>query len=106
VLGAAPLGTREVPVAVVAGLELAAINGYARFGEKPHLAAELDKARAHIAQRRTVVFAEVGDRLVVRDEPAQQPHDFYVTAGFALQPPARLKAVKIAVNVELRSPEG
>src|SRR5262249_56492664 len=96
------LGTREVLIAVVDGFELAAINGDARLGEKPHLAAELDKARAHLAQRRTVVLAEVSDRLVVRDQPAQQPHDLYVTAGFALQPPARLNSVKIAIDVELQ----
>src|SRR5262245_30693572 len=92
----------EVLVAVVDGFELAAINGDARLGEKPHLAAELDKARAHLAQRRTVVLAEVGDCFVVRDQSAQQPHYLYVTASFALQPPARLNPVKIAVDVELQ----
>ena len=84
---AAPLhfGPREVLVAVVDGLELAAIDGDARCGEKPHLAAEFDKASAHLAQRRTVVLAEVGDCLVVGDQPAQQPHRLYVATGFALQ---------------------
>ncbi len=56
--------------------------------------------------RRAVVLAEVGDRLVVGDEPAQQPHHLDVAAGLALQPPARLHPVEIAVDVELQENRG
>jgi hypothetical protein len=36
-----------------------------------HLAAELDEARAHFAEAKAVVFAEIADRLVVGDEAAK-----------------------------------
>ncbi len=47
-------------------------------------------------------LAEIGDRLVIGDQPAAQPHDLQVTAGFALEPPARLHPVEIAVDVKLQ----
>ena len=96
------LALREVLVAVVDRLELAAVDGHARRGEQAHLAAQLDEARAHLAQRRAVVLAEVGDRLVVGHEAPQQPQQLQIAPGLALEPPARLHAVEIAVDVELQ----
>jgi hypothetical protein len=96
------LRAREVLVVVVDCLELAAVDGDARRGEKTHLAAELDKARAHLAKGATIVLAKIGNRLVVRDQPTQQPHDFDVAARFPFQPPARLYSVEVAVDVELQ----
>ena len=59
--------------------------------------------RAHtLRMRRAVVLAEIGDRLVVGHKPAQQPHHLEIAPGLALQPPARLHAVEIAVDVELQ----
>ena len=67
------LALREVLVADVDRLELAAVDGHACRGEQAHLAAQLDEARAHAAQRITVVLAEVGDRLVIGHQAPQQP---------------------------------
>src|SRR5215472_13167868 len=72
-LRAAPFHLRpsEVPIAIVHRLELAAVvNRNARLRKQADLPAELDKAHTHLADGTAVVLPEVGDRLVVRDEPA------------------------------------
>ena len=51
--------------------------------------------------RRSVILSEVGDGLVVGGEPAGQPHQLDVAPRLPLQPPARLHAVQVAVDVEL-----
>jgi hypothetical protein len=51
--------------------ELAAIDRDARRRQKAHLTAEFDEASTNLAQRQTIVFAEVRDRFVIRSEPAQ-----------------------------------
>jgi hypothetical protein len=103
-LGPAPLHlrTREVPVAVVHRLELAAIDGHARLHEQIHLAAELDEARANLADGMTAVLPEIGDRLVVGDEVAKQPHHLDVATSLAFEPPARLHTVQITIDIELQ----
>jgi hypothetical protein len=82
------LALREVLVAVVDRLELAPVDGHARRGEQAHLAAQLDKLRTHLAQRRTVVLAEIGDRLVIGRQAPQQPQELQIAPGLALEPPA------------------
>jgi hypothetical protein len=100
------LRPREVPVAVVHGLELAAIDGNTRRREEAHLTTEFDEARTYPAQRKAIVFAEVRDRLVIRCEPTQQPHDLDIASGLSFEPPARLNPVQIAVNVKLEENRG
>jgi len=39
---------------------------------------------------------------VVRNKPARQPHHLNVASSLALQPPARLNPIEIAVDVELQ----
>ncbi len=72
-----------------------------RSGPQAHLAAQPDESRANLLNRGAFVLAEVGDGFVIRREPSGQPHHLYIAAGLALQPPARLDPVEIAVNVEL-----
>ena len=47
-------------------------------------------------------LAEVADRLVIRRQPADQPHHFHIAPGLPLEPTARLNPVEIAVDVELQ----
>src|SRR5258705_12351725 len=103
-LGAAPLdlAAREVFVAVVDCLELAAVDGHACSGEQAHLAAQLDEARTHLAQRGTVILAEIGDRFVIGHEAPQEPQQLEIATGLTLQPPARLDAIEITIDVELQ----
>jgi hypothetical protein len=42
-----------------------------------------------------VVLAEIGDGLEVRHQPAGQPHEFDVSLGFLLTPPARLDSIEV-----------
>ena len=97
------LGLGEVPVPIVDRLELAAVDGNACHRQKPDPAAQLDKLRTHLADRSTVVFAKVGNRLVIRHQAARQPHHLDIAACFSLQPTARLHRVEIAVEKSLSS---
>src|SRR3984957_12175203 len=56
----------------------------------------------HFADGSAIVLAEVGNRLVIGDEPASQPHHLNVAPGLVLKPPARLHPIEIAVNVKLQ----
>ena len=62
---------RKVAVAIVDGLELAPVDGDARFGEQTHVAAQRDELGAHLADRRPIVLAEIGNRFVIRDQSAE-----------------------------------
>ena len=86
-LGTSPFYLRpcEVLVPVVHGLELAPIEGDARRCKKAHLTAEFDEARTYLAKRRAIVFSEVGDRIVIRREPTQRPHDLDFASGFSFE---------------------
>src|SRR6267143_5383935 len=100
-LAALDLALREVVVATVHGLELAAVDSNAGLRQQAHLAAQLDEPRTDLPDGGAVVFAEIGDGFVIRNEPSRQPHHFQIAASLTLQPPARLDPVEIAVNVEL-----
>src|SRR3954447_17593961 len=92
---------RKVTVAIVHGLELAPIDSDARLGEQPHGAAQLDKLRAYLADRRPVVLAEISDRFVILEQSAEKPDHFEIAPSLTLQPAARLHPVEIAVDLEL-----
>src|SRR5262249_6083853 len=70
--------------------------------EQAHLPAQFDKLHADLLDRRPTILAEVGNRLVIGNEPARQPHYLNVAPSFTLKPPTRLNAIKVAVNVELQ----
>src|SRR5207344_2961786 len=92
----------EILVAVVDRLELAAVDGDAGRLEQIELAADLDKPRAHLLDGGPVVLPEIGDGLEVWRKPMQQPHHLEIAARLALETPARMHAVEIAVDVELQ----
>ena len=66
------------------------------------LAAQHDELAADVADGLAVVLAEVGDGLEVRHQAAGQPHQLDVALRLALQAPARLDAVEVAVDVDLQ----
>jgi hypothetical protein len=46
--------------------------------------------RAHTLQIAGPVLAEIGNRLVIGDQPTREPHHLNITPCLALKPPARL----------------
>ncbi len=102
-LGQAPLelGRSEVLVPIVDRLELAAVDGHQRLGKEVQPAAQHDELAAHGADGAAVVLAEVGDGLEVGRQPPGEPHQLDIALRFALQPPARLDAVQVAVDIQL-----
>jgi hypothetical protein len=100
------LGHGVIHVAVVHRFELAAVNRNHRSGEQAQLAAQHHKLGTHRPDRCTVILAEVGDRLEVRHQPPGQPHQLDIALRFAFQSPARLKAVEVAVEVDLQQRRG
>ena len=98
----ADLGHREVLVAIVHRLELAAVDGNNGAGEQAQLAAQHHELATHRPDRRAIVPAEVGDRLEVGHQPPGQPHQLDIALRFALQPPARLNPVQITVEINLQ----
>ena len=83
-------------------LELAAIDGDAAAAENPDPAAEVDETRAGLSDRRAILLAEIGDRLVVRRKPSHKPHHLDVAPRLPFQAPARCDAVEVAVDEELQ----
>ena len=102
-LGQTPLelGGGEVLVAIVDGLELAAVDGHQRLGKEVQLAAQHDELAAHGADGWAVVVAEVGDGLEVGREPPGQPHQLDIALRFALEPAAGRNAVQVTVDIQL-----
>src|SRR5215472_7334284 len=60
------LARREVAIAAVNRLELAAVNGHDRLAEELQLPAQLYEAAAHVADANAVIPSEVGNGLEVR----------------------------------------
>jgi hypothetical protein len=84
-------------------LELAPVDRNDSPREKVELTAQHDEPRAGRADRRHAVAAEVGDRLEVGHQSAGQPHELDVALGrLPFEPPARLDAIEIAVEVDLQ----
>ena len=96
------LGTGEVPVTVVHRLELAAVDRDAGVRQQAHQAAEHNKLGTDLADGAAVVLAEVGDRLVIGNQAAREPHHLNVAPSLTLKPAARLNPVQIPVDVQLQ----
>ena len=65
-----------------------------------------DELAAYVAYRATFVAAEVGDGLEVWRKPLGQPHELHIVLRFALQAPAGLDAIEVAVDVDLQQYRG
>jgi hypothetical protein len=75
--------------------ELAPVDRNARFRQQAYLSAKRDKLDANLTDRRPVIFAEIGNRFVIGDKLAGEPHDLNVA-------PATLDGVdtvRVALNL-------
>jgi hypothetical protein len=50
----------KIAISIIDRFELAAVDRHARLRQQTHLATEIDEARAHPADRRPIVLAEIG----------------------------------------------
>ena len=66
------------------------------------MSAKLNQACAYLADRWPVVLAEIGNGFVIGNKPTQQPHHLQIAPSLALEPPARLHAIEIAIDVEFQ----
>ena len=99
---AGDLVLREIPVAIVHGLELAAVDGNAIAPQHPDPSAQLHELRAGPADRRSVISPEIGDGLVVWHQATGQPHQLDIASRLTLQATAGRDAVQITVDEELQ----
>ena len=83
-------------------LELRAIDRQPLAADQPLAAAEAHERRRHGAQRRALAAAELGDRLVIRGQPVEQPHQLDVALALALQTPRGPHLLQVAVQVQLQ----
>src|SRR6516162_6824247 len=60
------------------------------------------KTCAHLANRGPVIFAEIGNRLVIGRQPTREPHHLDIASSLALKAPARLNPIEVAVDVQLQ----
>jgi hypothetical protein len=104
------VGRGDVPGQLVAGevasrivdrLQPGAVHCQQLASEQVELAAQDDEGAEHGFERAPVVATEVGDGLVVRPQPAQQPDQLEVPRRLRFQSPARPHPAEIAVKVQL-----
>src|SRR5262249_16300332 len=96
------LRTREILVARVHRLELAAVDRHARARQQTKLSAKRNESRTYLADRRAVILAEVGNRLVIGNQSTRQPHHLNVARSLALKPAARKHPIEVTVDVQLQ----
>ena len=63
--------------------------------EEANHAAQRNEACAHLADGSAIVLAEVGNRLVIGDKPARQPHHLNVARSLTLEFRARQDIVEV-----------
>ena len=80
----------------------AAVDGHNGLREQVELATQHDELATRVTDRAAVVATEVGKGLEVRRQPLGQPHELDIALGFALQAPAGLDAIEVAVDVDLQ----
>ena len=70
---------------VFTALNLAPSIATLAIGEQIKPAAESDKLNTDFTDRPSIVFAELGDRLVIRRQAAGQPHYFHIALRLRAQ---------------------
>ncbi len=79
--------------------ELATVHGEPLPTNQPAALGELNQLRPGCCHRIAVHASELGDGLVVRVEPAHQPHQFHIAAALSFKPPRRTNLVQISVEI-------
>jgi hypothetical protein len=82
--------------------KLGAVERHQARREKALISTEQHKGSAGPHDRCTVVASKVRNRLEVRRQPAQKPHDLDIARTLALQPARRAHFVKVAIKIKLQ----
>jgi hypothetical protein len=86
----------------VNSFELAAVDRNARLAEQLKAPAQHQKLTTDLADRRTVVLAEIGYRFEIRHQAAGQPDELDVALALPLKAPARLDTMEVSVDVDFQ----
>jgi hypothetical protein len=84
------------------GTELRAVKRDQSGSEQSLLAAEQHECPARPHDSRPVLPPEVRNRLEVRSQPSQQPHELNITPALAFQLAAGAHLVEVSIDVELK----
>jgi hypothetical protein len=87
---------------IIDGLELATIDRHAIAFQRADPAAEFYELRTGLADRRSVIMTEIRNRLVIRHQPPEQPHQLDIATRLTFQPAAGGDAIEIAINEQLQ----
>ena len=82
-------------------LELATVDRPRRLRDQVPATAQHDELATHVPNGDRVLGTEVGQRLEVRSQAPDQPHQLEVATRFLLEPARRLDAVEVPVEVDL-----
>src|ERR1700730_11919136 len=77
------------------------IHGDKFASEQIETPAQDNERAENRAKSGAIVAAEIGDRLEIRLQAAQQPDQLDVAIGFGFQPPTRPNPVQIAIDIKL-----
>lgn len=86
------LGLREVPIAVVHGLQPRTVDRQKLAAKQIQFPTQHDERSKHLSKRRTVVAPKVGDRLEIRLQLPEQPYHLKIAMGLRFQPLPRAAA--------------
>ncbi len=78
-------GLRDVPVPAVHGLDSGAVHRDQLTPEQVQFPTKPNKFPEHLTECRPVVATEIGDRLEIRRQPAQQPDHFQIAMALRLE---------------------
>jgi hypothetical protein len=66
----------------------------------------MNESGTHLANGFAIILAEVRNRLVVRHQPAREPHHLNIAPSLTLQPTAGLNPIEITVKYNFSSTDG
>src|SRR6266508_4273019 len=104
--GLGELLVSEIALAVIDRLELTAIDRDEFTAEELQLLTQQRKGTADLLDRLEVVFAKIGDRLEIRRELFEQPHQLNIASRLAFEQTRGAQSIEIAVDIQLEQISG
>src|SRR6266545_2979632 len=99
--GLGELLVSEIAFAIIDRLELTAIDRHQFTTEEIQLLTQQRKGTADLLDRLEVIFAKIGDRLEIRRELFEQPHELNIASRLAFEETRGAQSVEIAIDIQL-----